>query len=105
MITKTFGRLAGAILITLAVAACGTSASETGQQAGRYVDDATISTKVRAAIIEDKSVSIRDIDVETYKSTVQLSGFVDSLAVKNRAGAIASSVEGVRKVQNNLVVK
>jgi osmotically-inducible protein OsmY len=69
------------------------------------VDDTVISSKVRAEIIGDEQLSIFDIDVETFKGDVQLSGFVDSEAMKERAGTLARNVEGVNTVHNNLVVK
>jgi osmotically-inducible protein OsmY len=72
---------------------------------GEYVDDATITTKVKAAMFDDPSLKVMQISVETMQNVVQLSGFVDSEQTKARAGERARSVEGVREVKNDLVVR
>jgi hypothetical protein len=79
--------------------------SETQKSTGQYIDDATITTKVKAALIEDSVVSGLEINVETYKGTVQLNGFVDSQDQKECAEEIAQDVKGVEDVINNLTVK
>ena|SRR5579872_5851835 len=86
------------------IAAC-TSSSRTTESTGEYVDDAAITSKVKAALLGDSGLKSFDIGVETYKDVVQLSGFVNSDQVKARAGQVAGGVSGVRSVQNNLVVK
>lgn len=85
------------------MAAC--TGSRTSESTGEYVDDSVISNKVRGQLLGDKDLNITQIDVETYKGVVQLSGFVDSAEIKNRAGRVAASVGGVTQVRNNLVVK
>jgi osmotically-inducible protein OsmY len=80
------------------------SSSRTSESTGEYIDATTISTKVRSAIVAD-GLGAFQIGVETFKDVVQLSGFVDSQASKVRAGQVASSVTGVRSVQNNLLIK
>jgi osmotically-inducible protein OsmY len=85
------------------MAAC--AGSSTSESTGEYVDDSVISNKVRADIVGDKALSLFQIDVETFKGTVQLSGFVDTAATKARAGEVAAGVRGVKRVQNNLIVK
>jgi osmotically-inducible protein OsmY len=60
---------------------------------------------VRAKIADDPMVKITDIDVNAFKDTVQLSGFVNTPEEKARAGRIAASIEGVRRVENNITVK
>lgn len=84
-------------------AAC--TSSRTSESTGEYVDDSVISNKVRGQLLGDKDLNITQIDVETYKGVVQLSGFVDTQEARNRAGTVAASVSGVRQVRNNLVVK
>jgi osmotically-inducible protein OsmY len=96
--------------LALAVALAGTSlvaCSETRTQesTGQYIDDAAITTKVKAALVKDQSLEGFQIGVETYKNVVQLSGFVDSRRRAERAQEVASNVEGVRSVRNDLVVK
>jgi osmotically-inducible protein OsmY len=92
-----------ALALTTSLAACAvTSGRET---AGEYVDDATITTKVKAALFDDSSLKSMQIGVETMQDVVQLSGFVDSAQTKARAGELARSVKGVREVKNDLVVR
>jgi len=91
----------GAMLIT--ATACTTS--PTDRTVGTVVNDATISTKVKAALAGDPDVKATDVQVETYKGTVQLSGFVDSRENITRALDLARRVDGVRDVKNDLIVK
>jgi osmotically-inducible protein OsmY len=76
-----------------------------GETAGEYVDDAMITTKVKAAIVNDARLSAFDISVETNRGVVQLNGFVDSQADINEAAEVAQRVEGVKSVENNLQLK
>ena len=85
------------------MAAC--SSTSTRESTGEYLDDSAVSNKVRAEFIGDKDLNIFQIDVTTFKGTVQLSGFVNSASVKARAGTVAASVQGVKEVRNNLIVK
>ena len=85
------------------LAACGST--PTRESPGEYVDDATITTKVKADYVADKTVSALDIKVETYKGTVQLSGFAKSQAEINQAVAIARGVKGVKAVKNDIQLK
>lgn len=94
--------LIGASVPILAPGCAGTA---TRQSTGEYVDDATITTKVKTAFISDKIVKAGQIEIETFKGTVQLSGFVDTPEMKERAATIAANVRGVRKVVNNIIVK
>ncbi len=75
------------------------------ETAGEYVDDATITTKVIAAIVDDPELKKSSVSVETFQNVVQLSGWVDSNQSINRAGNIARSVKGVSSVRNNLIVR
>jgi len=86
-------------LLAAPVAAC------SGETAGEYVDDSVISNTVRAKLIDDPDLNIFQVDVTTLKGEVQISGFVESEADKERAGEVARSVDGVREVHNNLVVR
>lgn len=72
---------------------------------GEYVDDATITTQVKAKFAEDKTVSAMSISVETLRGTVQLSGFAKTAAERSQAEAIASRVKGVKGVQNNIALR
>ena len=103
--TKTpLVRALAATLLIAALAGC-TSQSRTSETTGQYVDDATITTKVKAAIVAEPGLKSMQIGVETYKDVVQLSGFVDTPQAKTRAGEVAAGVSGVRSVNNNLIVK
>jgi len=72
---------------------------------GEYVDDATITTQVKAKFAEDKTVAASSISVETLRGTVQLSGFAKTAAERSQAEAIASRVKGVKAVQNNIALR
>ena len=71
----------------------------------RVLADSAITTKVKAALLAEKGIPSTAISVETYESRVLLSGFVDSAAVRDKAGRVTAGVSGVKHVQNNLVVK
>ena len=96
-------RLVVALVAAMTIAAC--ASTRTTESTGEYVDDATITSKVKSALLGDSGLKSFDIGVETYKDVVQLSGFVNSDQVKARAGDVAAGVSGVRSVRNNLVVK
>ena len=91
------------ILYLVALAACAGSA--TSRSTGAYASDEWITAKVKANLTGDATTKARDINVDTFRGTVQLSGFVDSQKEKQRATELAQSVDGVKKVVNNLVVK
>jgi hyperosmotically inducible protein len=91
------------LLMLITLVAC--ASTRTHESTGEYVDDSVITTKVKALLAEDDFLKSFQISVETYKGTVQLSGFVDSRKAVNKAGEIARSVQGVKSVKNNLIVK
>jgi len=92
-----------ALVATMPLVAC--TSTRTTESTGEYVDDATVTSKVKTALLSDSGLKSFEIGVETYKDVVQLSGFVNSEPVKARAGDVAASVPGVRSVRNNLVIK
>jgi hyperosmotically inducible periplasmic protein len=95
--------LAGALLaLSLSAAAC---SSMTGQTAGQYVDDRTITASVKAKLVADKAANLTRVDVDTTQQVVSLNGIVESRAQKARAEELASQVSGVRRVNNNLQVQ
>jgi hyperosmotically inducible protein len=75
------------------------------ETAGQYVDDATITTKVKEAFVADKTVSANQVSVETMQGVVQLSGFVDSSASEQRAVSLANNVKGVKSVNDDIIVR
>jgi len=94
--------LSGAIAIGGLAGGC--SSTPTRDSTGEYVDDA-ITAKVKAALIGDSAVKSFEIKVETFKGTVQLSGFVDTAGQRSAAARDAAGVAGVKDVQNNISVK
>ena len=93
------------ICIGLVAVFAGCASTPTRESTGQYVDDSTITTKVKAAIFNDPSLKVFQINVETFKGEVQLSGFVDSSQSVSKAGEVARGVHGVKSVKNNLIVK
>src|SRR5512136_1800487 len=91
------------LMLVATFAAC--ASTRTHESTGEYVDDSVITTKVKALLAEDDFLKSFQISVETYKGTVQLSGFVGSQKAVDKAGEIARSVKGVNSVKNNLIVK
>lgn len=94
-----------ALLLAAAGPLAGCAGDSTSESTGEYIDDSVISNKVRAQLLDDAELNVFQIDVTTYKGVVQLSGFVDTSTAKARAGRVAAGVEGVRGVENDLVVK
>jgi len=92
------------VLLVLAVIA-GCASTRTQESTGQYVDDSTITAKVKTDILGDPALKSFQIGVETFKGTVQLSGFVNSAEMRNRAAVVASGVSGVKSVKNDLIVK
>jgi hyperosmotically inducible periplasmic protein len=92
------------VLITvLFLAAC--AATSTDESTGEYVDDAAITAKVKTALLQDPEVSGLAINVETFKGTVQLSGFANTERERRRAETLARSVAGVQSIQNDIQLK
>ncbi|MGC9977012.1 MAG: BON domain-containing protein [Syntrophales bacterium] len=91
------------LMLIATFAAC--ASTRTHESTGEYVDDSTITTKVKALLAEDDFLKSFQISVETYKGRVQLSGFVNSQDAVKKAGEITRSVKGVTSVANNLIVK
>lgn len=83
----------------------GCAATSTTEGTGGYVDDTVITTKVKAAVFNDPSLKSAEINVETFKGRVQLSGFVKDAADISRAAAVARAVPGVTSVTNSLRLK
>ena len=82
---------------------CASTAKQEGT--GEYVDDTVITTKVKAAILGEPTLKVAEINVETFKGTVQLSGFVRDAADVGKAAEVARGVKGVKSVKNDLRVK
>lgn len=100
---KFFGIAFLAAVLLAVIVGCASTAKQSST--GEYIDDTVITTKVKAAILEDKELKVTEINVETFKGVVQMSGFVSSQGDINRAATIARSVEGVKSVKNDMRVK
>ncbi len=95
-------RLIPVVALAWALAGC---QALTGETMGENIDDTTITTTVKAKLAGDKGSTLTRVSVDTDRGVVQLSGVVQSAADKSRAGEIARSVSGVRRVVNNLQVQ
>ena len=95
--------LLAAMLFGSAIAIGSVGCTHLGDKsAGAIVDDATITTKVKAKFVEDPLVKAMNIKVDTYQGVVQLSGFANSQAEADKAGQIARSTSGVKSVKNDI---
>ncbi len=95
---------AAASAITIA-ATTGCAVTRNQETVGAYIDDAAITTSVKARFVDDKTVDAAAINVQTLNGTVNLSGFAKSAAEKNQAEYIARNVKGVKEVRNTLAVR
>ena len=91
------------IIVLLVFAGCASTSKQAST--GEYVDDSVITTKIKSRLAEDDFLKSFQISVKTYKSVVQLSGFVNTQDAMEKAGQIARSVKGVQSVKNDLIVK
>lgn len=97
--------LSAMFLAVMLVSATGCASTAKQEGTGEYVDDSVITTKVKAAIFNEPTLKSAEINVETFKGMVQLSGFVSSQAAINKAVAVARTVAGVTSVKNDMRVK
>ena len=89
----------------MVVSALGCASTSTQEGTGEFVDDTVITTKVKAAIFDEPSLKSTEINVETFKGVVQLSGFVSSEANKDKAVELARGVNGVKSVKDDMRLK
>jgi hyperosmotically inducible protein len=103
---KQIGKYLSALfLAVMLVTAVGCASTSKQEGTGEYVDDSVITTKVKAAILEEPTLKVAEINVETFKGVVQLSGFVSSQAAANKAVEVTRKVNGVKSVKNDMRVK
>ena len=98
-------RFFGIFIAASALFALGCASTATHESTGQVIDDSAITTKVKKAIFDEPTLKVTQINVETYKSVVQLSGFVNSYSEIATAGSVARSVPGVSSVKNDIRVK
>lgn len=103
---KQLGKYLSALFMAITLAtAVGCASTSKSEGTGEYIDDSAITTKVKAAIFNEPTLKVAEINVETFKGVVQLSGFVSSQAAENKAVAIARGVGGVKSVKNDMRIK
>src|SRR5579885_3669058 len=100
----TIGSSGLIMALIFAVVLIGCAGNRTHESTGQYIDDSTITTKVKTALFADPEVSGLDVKVETVKLVVRLSRFVNDQRELTRAVEIARSVDGFRRVENKLSV-
>jgi osmotically-inducible protein OsmY len=93
------------LLAVLLASFLGCASTSKQEGTGEYIDDTVITTKVKAAVFNEPSLKSAEINVETFKGVVQLSGFVNSQADINKAVEVARGVKGVKSVKNDMRVK
>ena len=98
-------RISFVFLAALMLAVVGCTGTATHESTGEYVTDSWITTKVKAALVDDPSVKATEVNVETFKGRVQLSGFVSSQTAMNEAVRITRGIKGVTEVKNDMRVK
>jgi hyperosmotically inducible protein len=92
-----------ALLMTFALLfSLGCAGTSTRESTGEYIDDSVITTRVKDAIFRDPALKSSEINVETFKGTVQLSGFVSSKSAMDKAVVIARGIKGVQSVKNDM---
>lgn len=100
-----FKRIAALLAAITMMFMLGCASTSKHEGTGEYIDDTLITTKVKAAILAEPGLKSAEINVETFKGIVQLSGFVASPANINRAVEVARGVGGVKSVKNDMRVK
>lgn len=90
-------------LFVVTLAACASTSEHAST--GEYIDDTMITGKIKAALVDDAELKATEINVETYKGTVQLSGFVAAPENIPKAVKLARGIKGVKDVKNDIVVK
>lgn len=103
---KQFSKYLSTFFLAIAlVSVVGCASTSRQEGTGEYVDDSVITAKVKAAILDEPTLKVTEINVETFKGVVQLSGFVSSQAAANKAVEVARSVRGVKSVKNDMRIK
>jgi osmotically-inducible protein OsmY len=102
---RSFNRFATFFFVIVLASLLGCASTSKQEGTGEYVDDTVITSKVKAAIFNDPSLKSAEINVETFKGVVQLSGFVNSREDINKAAQVARGVQGVVSVKNDMRLK
>ena len=102
---NSFSRVSVLVAAVALTALAGCASTQKHESTGQYLDDTSITTRVKTAIFEEPTLKSAEINVETFKGRVQLSGFVTSRANADRAVAVAKGVSGVASVGNDMRIK
>lgn len=103
---KQLGKHFSALFLAITlVSAAGCASTPKQEGTGEYVDDSVITSKVKAAILHEPTLKVAEINVETFKGVVQLSGFVSSQAAVSKAVEVTRGVGGVRSIKNGMLIK
>ena len=102
---KQLKRITTAILALAFVSVLGCAGNAKQESTGEYFSDSWITTKVKTALVNDSQVKSTEVNVETFKGAVQLSGFVSSDAAMRQAVKVAQGVEGVTTVKNDMRIR
>lgn len=102
---KLLNRLNTVILSALLVSLVGCASTASKEGTGEYVDDTVVTVKVKAAILNEPTLKSTEINVETFKGVVQLSGFVANRDAVNKAIEVTRTVKGVSSVKNDMLLK
>ena len=102
---KSFNRFATFFFVIVLASLLGCASTATQEEPGEYVDDTILTSKMKATIFNDPALSSAEINVETFKGVVQLSGFVNSREDINKAIQVARGVKGVTSVKNDMRLK
>ena len=101
-VKRVFQMLLSAVMLSVVLGCTGNANRES---TGEYIDDSWITSKVKAAYVKDNSLKASEISVETFKGTVQLSGFVADPGDVSHAADVARGIKGVTSVKNDIQVK
>lgn len=102
---KITSYLSALLLVMVGMLAMGCASTPTQESTGEYVSDTWITTKVKAALVGDSVVNSTEVNVETFKGAVQLSGFVGSQGAMDQALIVAGDIKGVTSVVNGMKIK
>ena len=95
-------RLSAVFILASVLSVLGCATKSEPQTTGAYMGDAWVTTQVKTGILNEPSLKVTQINVETYQSVVQLSGFVDNAASQAKAVELAKAVKGVTSVKNDM---
>ena len=102
---NTFKRISAFVAAVTKMFMLGCASTSKHEGTGEYIDDTVITAKVKARILDEPGLKSAEINVETFKGVVQMSGFVSSQSDINRAAELARGVRGVMSVKNDMRVK